>query len=49
MIVYNGRNRDTSLYVVLNSEWAEIELKLKKIVGVDIFKKQPKAYKHHYF
>lgn len=39
MIVHNGRNRDTCLYVMLNSEWMESEAKLKSKVGIDPMKK----------
>ena len=38
MIVHNGRNRDTCLYVMLNSDWIESEIKLKKRVGIDPLK-----------
>ena len=37
-----GRNRDTCVYVVLNSEFVDIEIKLKKYLGLDIVPKRKK-------
>lgn len=34
--VVNNRNRDTALYVILNHEWEEKELKLKKYLGWEL-------------
>jgi hypothetical protein len=31
--IINERNRDTALFVILNSEWDDTELKLKKYLG----------------
>ena len=33
--VVNNRNRDTALYVMLNSEWDHAAIKLKKYLGID--------------
>jgi hypothetical protein len=33
--IVKGRNRDTALYVILNSEWFELSIKLKKWIGID--------------
>ena len=41
--VVDGRNRDTSVYVVLNSDWETIDVKLKKVLGLDLRKKVHKV------
>jgi RimJ/RimL family protein N-acetyltransferase len=38
-----GRNRDTYVYAVLNSEFIDCEIKLKKYLGLDIVPKKKKA------
>jgi hypothetical protein len=37
--IIGKRNRDTAVYVMLNSDWAEEEFKLKKFLGIPIVKK----------
>ena len=32
--IIRNRNRNTCIYVILNSEWAENEIKLKKYLGI---------------
>jgi hypothetical protein len=32
--IVNRRNRDTALYVILNNEWPDAEIKLKKKIGI---------------
>ena len=41
--VVDGRNRDTSVYVVLNSDWETVEVKLKKVLGLDLKRKVHKV------
>lgn len=41
--VFRSRNRDSALYVLLNSEWDEVELKLKKYLGISLKPKMHKA------
>jgi hypothetical protein len=36
-MIINRRNRDTALYVMLNSEWKDAEVKLKIYLGISIF------------
>lgn len=36
--IVNNRNSDIALYVILNSEWQEVEIKLKKLLGFSIRK-----------
>ena len=38
-----GRNRDTYVYAVLNSEFIDCEIKLKRYLGLDIVPKKTKA------
>jgi hypothetical protein len=33
--IVRNRNRDSALYVILNSEWLETAVKLKKYLGID--------------
>jgi hypothetical protein len=35
-MIVNDRNRDTCLYVILNSEWPDMERKLKLLLGVPL-------------
>ena len=34
--IVDRRNRDTAVYVVLNSDWEQIDVKLKKILGISL-------------
>ena len=36
--IVSRRNRDTAVYVVLNSDWPEIEFRLKKFLGIPLRK-----------
>lgn len=40
--IVNNRNRDTALYVLLNSDWPQVSMKMKKYLGIDL---KPKAKK----
>ncbi len=40
--VVQRRNRNTALYMVLNSEWQEAEAKLKRLLGISL---APPAHK----
>jgi hypothetical protein len=40
--IVNRRNRDTAVYVILNSEWPETEIKLKRRLGISL---KPDAHK----
>lgn len=40
--IVNKKNRDTVLYVFLNSDWLEVSTMLKKLLGIDL---KPKAKK----
>jgi hypothetical protein len=42
--VVNERNRDTALYVILNHEWDEREVKLKKYLGWELKAKGVNAF-----
>lgn len=33
--IVKNRNRDSAMYVILNSEWLESAVKLKKYLGID--------------
>ena len=41
--IVNSRNRDTAVYVLLNSDWDQINIRLKKILGLDLNKKMHKV------
>ena len=41
--IIERRNRDTGVYVILNSDYEQIEVKLKKILGIDIRAKMHKV------
>lgn len=41
--VVDNRNRDTAVYVTLNSDWDQINIKLKKILGLGLGKKMHKV------
>lgn len=41
--IVDSRNRDTAVYVLLNSDWDTINVKLKKILGIDLRKKVHKV------
>lgn len=40
--IVNRRNRDSTLFVLLNSDWTEVEVRLKALLGIDL---KPKAKK----
>jgi RimJ/RimL family protein N-acetyltransferase len=40
--IFMSRNRDTAMYVMLNSEWEEQEIKFKRYLGIDL---KPKMHK----
>jgi hypothetical protein len=40
--IVNKKNRDTALFVFLNSDWLEVSTKLKQLLGIDL---QPKTKK----
>lgn len=40
--IVNKRNRDTALFVFLNSDWQEVSVRLKALLGIDL---KPKAKK----
>jgi hypothetical protein len=42
--IVDSRNSDTALYVILNSEWPDTEIKLKKLLGLDLRPKMQKAF-----
>jgi hypothetical protein len=41
--VVDNRNRDTAVYVTLNSDWDQINIKLKKNLGLGLTKKMHKV------
>ena len=41
--VVDRRNRDTAVYVTLNSDWDQINIKLKKVLGLGLTKKMHKV------
>jgi RimJ/RimL family protein N-acetyltransferase len=40
--IFKSRNRDTAFYVLLNSDWEELEVKFKKYLGISL---KPKMHK----
>lgn len=34
--IVNKKNRDTALFVFLNSDWLDVMVKLKKLLGIDL-------------
>ena len=40
--IVDCRNRDTAVYVLLNSDWDQINVRLKKILGLDLYTKMHK-------
>jgi hypothetical protein len=41
--VVDNRNRDTAVYVTLNSDWDQMNVKLKKVLGLGLTKKMHKV------
>eukprot|EP01038_Epipyxis_sp_PR26KG_P011999 gene11999-16063_t len=41
--IIQNRNRNTALYTIINSDWEEVDLKLKKYLGIDLKPKMVKA------
>ena len=41
--IIDCRNRDTAVYVLLNSDWDQINIRLKKILGLDLHNKMHKV------
>jgi RimJ/RimL family protein N-acetyltransferase len=42
-MIVSGRNRDTAIYTMLNSDWNQNELKLMKYIGIELNKNVKKA------
>ena len=41
--IVDSRNRDTGVYVLLNSDWDQINIRLKKILDLDLYTKMHKV------